>query len=243
MIQSFHPALPWPVRLETALRLAWVRVTVPRLPPPPGPQGVIEGEAPALRLVGIGDSIVAGIGVREQANGLVAQVAARLARGGRAVRWVSLGQAGATAPALPLLLEAARRERPDLVLLSCGVNDIVRGQPAAELAAALEDCYRRALAAWPAVQIVHAGIPPLERFPALQGWLGRLLGAHGDACIAAARLASERTGARYSPFPSAVSSTAFARDGFHPNERGCAAWADSIAATIAAGAAPAGRRA
>ena len=243
MIRPFHPALPRLVRLEIALRLAWVRATVPRLPPPPGPQGVVDGEAPALHIVGIGDSIVAGIGVREQADGLVAQVATRLAQSGRAVRWVSIGLAGATAPALAALLEAAGRERPDLVLLSCGVNDIVRGQPAADFAAALEDFYRRAVAVWPAVRIVHAGIPPLERFPALQGRLGRLLGAHGDICIAAARLAAERSGVLYSPFPSAVSSTAFARDGFHPNDRGCAAWADSVAATITAGAAPTGRRA
>lgn len=242
MIHPFHPALPWPVRLEIGLRLAWIRATVPRLPPPPGPHGVVDGKAPALSLVGIGDSIVAGIGVREQAGSLIAQVAARLARGGRAVRWVSIGLAGATAPALPTLLEAAGHERPELVLVSCGVNDIVRGQPAADFAAALEDLYRRTRAAWPAARIVHVGIPPLGQFPALQGRLGRRLGAHGDLCIAAARAAAERSGTLYSPFPSAVSRAAFARDGFHPNESGCAAWADAVAATIAAGAVPAGRR-
>ena len=237
MTRRFHPALPWPVRLETALRLTWVWATVPRLPAPPEPAGAVAGVAPALRIVGIGDSIIAGVGVRAQPDGLVAQLAARLVRGGREVGWASFGRSGATAPALAPLLLAARHERPDLVLLSCGVNDIVRGQPAAEFAAALEDFYRCALAVWPAARVVHAGIPPLERFPALHGRLGRLLGAHGDACITAARAAAGRAGALYSAFPWHAGGRDFARDGFHPNEHGCALWADAVAATIAAGGA------
>lgn len=229
---KFHPLLTWPERLETALRLGWVWAMVPRLVAPPVPAGVAAGPGPELRLLGIGDSIIAGIGVEAQSQSLVAQVAARLAGAGRAVRWESAGVSGATAAMLDGLLEARGGPPPDLLLLSCGVNDVVRGRSAAELSASLAGFYRKAQARWPEVRIVHAGIPPLESFPALHGPLGRLLGKHGMSCIQTARHATIAAGAVYADFPRDVDAARFARDGFHPNAAGCAAWAVAVARTI-----------
>jgi len=205
---------------------------VPRLPAPPAPAGVVDGRRPALTVLGIGDSIIAGIGVGAQSESLVAQVAAQLARAGREVRWASTGLSGATAAMLDGLLEVSIQHPPDLLLLSCGVNDVVRGHPAAEFGASLAGFYRKARAGWPHVQMVHAGIPPLESFPALSGRLGRLLGTHGIACIAAARDAAIAAGALYADFPTDLDVGQFARDGFHPNAVGCAAWAVTVARTI-----------
>lgn len=234
MTSRFHPALPWPARLEMAVRLGWISATVPRLPAPPEPAGVVSGRPPALTVLGIGDSITAGIGVGTQAESLVAQVAIQLGGAGHEVRWQNAGLSGATAAALEGLLELSVRRPPDLLLLSCGVNDVVRGRPAADFGASLAGFYRKARARWPAVGIVHAGIPPLESFPALSGHLGRVLGKHGISCIAAARAAAIEAGALYVDFPRDIDASQFARDGFHPNAEGCAAWAVAVARAIAA---------
>ena len=228
----FHPTLAWPARFELAVRLGWVWATVPRLPAPPEPQGVVPGRLPAFTVIGIGDSITAGIGVTTQSESLVAQVAMQLARGGREVRWQNAGVSGATAAMLECQLERPVPRAPDLLLLSCGVNDVVRGHPAADLGASLAGFHRKARARWPETVIVHAGIPPLEAFPALHGRLGRVLGAHGITCIAAARSAANEAGARYLDFPRDVDAGQFAHDGFHPNAAGCAVWAATVACAI-----------
>jgi len=183
-------------------------------------------------VLGIGDSIIAGIGVAAQSESLVVQVAAQLARGGREVRWVSAGVPGATGAALDGLLEMAVPHPPDVLLLSCGVNDVVRGRPAADFGAVLTGFYGKARMRWPEIRMVHAGIPPLESFPALGIRLGRRLGAHGICCIAAARSAAVAAGALYADFPQNVNAAQFARDGFHPNAAGCAAWAIAVVRTI-----------
>jgi lysophospholipase L1-like esterase len=232
MIGRFHPALPWPVRIDTALRLGWIWATVPRLPAPPAPAGFVGGRQPGLTVLGIGDSIIAGIGVETQSESLVAKVATQLAFGGREVRWASAGVSGASAAALDRLFEMDVPYPPDLLLLSCGVNDVVRGRPAAEIGAALTGFYRQAHGRWPEARIVHVGIPPLDSFPALGARLGRLLGTHGLSCVAAARNAALASGAIYADFPESVTAAHFARDGFHPNAAGCAAWAVAVARII-----------
>jgi lysophospholipase L1-like esterase len=226
---SFHGNLGWPARLETMLRLAWVWASVPRLPVPPAPAGVVPGRPPPLNLAGFGDSIIAGIGVAAQVDSLVARVAACLAHDGREVRWRGVGVSGATGRMLAGLLDAPLDDDPHIVLVSCGVNDVVRGRPAQQLAREFMQFLRRARQRWPQAHVVHAGIPPLESFPALTGRLGRVLGEHGRSCIAALRAAATESGALYVAFPADVGSAQFSRDGFHPNELGCAIWAGSIA--------------
>lgn len=144
-----------------------------RVVAPPTTAGVVCGRQPGLTVIGIGDSISTGIGVETQSESLVARVAARLARGGREVRWLSVGLSGATAPVLHSLLDAVLPYPRDILLLSCRVNDVVRRRPAADFGAAQAALFRQARARWPKTCIVHAGIPPLESFPALGTSLGR----------------------------------------------------------------------
>jgi lysophospholipase L1-like esterase len=231
---GFHANLGWPARLETLLRLACVWASVPRLPVPPAPAGLVAGRPPPLDLAGFGDSIIAGIGVAAQADGLVARVAAHLAQDGIEVRWRSVGVSGATGRTLAGLLDAPLEHDPHVILVSCGVNDVVRGRPPQQLAHEFTQFLRRARARWPHAQVVHVGVPPLESFPALTGRLGEILGRHGRSCIAALRAAASESGALYVAFPAAVGSTEFSRDGFHPNELGCAIWAGFVARAIEA---------
>ena len=231
---SMYGTLPWGVRLGTMLRLAWVWVSVPRLPAPTVSDGVAPGRGQPVTLVGFGDSIIAGIGVATHTGSLVAQVAAHLSQGGRSVRWISVGRSGATAPMLDAMLDGPVTNDPDIILVSCGVNDVVRGRAPHALAGDFRRFARRARERWPTAVVVHAGIPPLERFPALAGRLGEVLGRHGRSCIGAVRSAAIAADALYVPFPADVYAAHFARDGFHPNERGCAIWGKAVAQSIEA---------
>ena len=84
-----------PTRLLLPVALAqglWVRQTTPRLPPARGHRGRFgEGSSP-VRVTGVGDSIIAGVGVDEQRHALVGQFARRLhERTRRPVEWKAVG--------------------------------------------------------------------------------------------------------------------------------------------------------
>jgi lysophospholipase L1-like esterase len=117
----------------------WVLQRTPRLPAPKGRAGRIgngstgngngvAAERP-LRVVGVGDSIMAGTGVREQCDSLTAAFARLLhERAGRHVEWRVHGANGATSAAV-LHTFAPRAPTADVYLLSVGVNDATRAVP------------------------------------------------------------------------------------------------------------------
>lgn len=220
--------LPWaPLLLAEGL---YARVATARLPPAADPRGAV-GEGRDVRLAGLGDSIIAGIGVRTQREGLVGQVAAACAaRGGLRVHWQAVGKSGATSSeVLERLVRDATAFEPQLVVLSVGVNDAVAGvTPAAfrrnlrAIVDALGPGRRR-----PAT--VFGGIPPLASFPALPWPLSRVLGDRARALQQAAVELTGYRGLRVVAFPPALVREGFARDGFHPGPVGCEAWAGWVA--------------
>ena len=130
-----------PTRLLLPIALAqglWVRQTVPRLPPAAGRRGTFgTGSDDALRVVGVGDSIIAGVGVERQERALIGHFARRLhERMERPVRWRACGLNGADSTTI--------RERiapvvpaADVYIVSAGVNDAVRGVSVARFSANL----------------------------------------------------------------------------------------------------------
>lgn len=218
---------PWaPLLLAQGL---YARFATARLPAAEEAEGRV-GVGRAVRLVGLGDSIIAGIGVPRHSVGLLGQVSRRIAvHAGTAVEWIAVGLSGATsAMVLERLLPRAIDAQPRLVVLSFGVNDAVAGVDARrfkEHLAAIVD----ALAAGrrrPAV--VFSGIPPLGSFPALRWPLCELLGDRGRRLQQAAVDLAGYRGLRIVNFPRHIAATGFAPDGFHPGESGCATWADWV---------------
>ncbi len=116
------------LRWEMWSRLAWLWATAVRLPMPPNPRGLVPGAPPGACVVGFGDSIAAGVGVESQADGLLARFSGEIAAG-RAIHWESFAVSGATADVLDPQIERAGGAEADYVLLSCGVNDVLRSRP------------------------------------------------------------------------------------------------------------------
>lgn len=218
---------PWaPLLLAQGL---YARVRAGRMGPAAGSQGRA-GHGPALRLAGLGDSIIAGIGVAHQSEGLTGQVAKRLAGGSFAVEWNAIGVSGATAAsALEELLPRALEWEPEFVILSVGVNDAVRGTDPAVFRGRLRSIVEGLAASRRSPAVVFGGIPPLETFPALPRPLATLLGERARRLQQRAVDLAGYRGLKVVSFPRVLSREAFARDGFHPCAEGCAAWAGWVA--------------
>lgn len=198
----------------------YVKRTAPRLPPPAcEPQGST-GRGEPLRLVGIGDSVVAGVGVERLEDAFVGRTAAVLAEQlGRSIQWSVYGRSGARAQHLldeylPLLPPGP----VDVILVSVGVNDITGMTllPAwtERLLRLLESLRRHS----PDAVIGVAGIPPLGHFPLLPEPLRFAAGQRGRAFDRAGRrIAAGFPGAIHMPVEFEATPESFCPDGFHPS--------------------------
>lgn len=218
---------------------ARVRARTPDLPEAGGPRHGIAGErSTARRLLVVGESTAAGVGVTHQHEGLAAQLAARLVDGGwSGVDWQVVARSGATARALhDEVLPGTPRSPHDLAVVVLGVNDTLRlrtvrtwQRDVARIVVAL------ASTAAPGARTVLAGVPDLGAFPALPRPLGAVLGAHArhlDAGLA--QLAGGRHDLLHVPVPTA-GGEAYASDGFHPGAEGYRRWAMQLADAVTAG--------
>lgn len=211
----------------------WLKRTARRLPPAAGePRGVVGDGAP-LRLLAVGDSIVAGVGVARIGDAMPGQLARALANGGRRVEWRAHGENGARCRDLVARLGDLGRDAADVVFVSVGVNDVTGLTTARSWRMQLAALLGGLRAHSPAAAIVLAGVPPMDRFPALPTPLRQAFGWRAARLDAVAReLAKSLPGVHHLATPVPDDPAAFAEDGYHPNAAACAVWAGQIAAAL-----------
>ena len=208
----------------------WLLQRTPRLPVPSGRAGRIGSRPGApLRVVGLGDSIMAGTGVREQRHSLTACYAQLLQdRMHRDVEWQVHGHNGATSAAV-LRTVAPTVPSAHVYLLSVGVNDVTWGVEPARFSRNLQQLVRLLRDKSPRATIIFGGLPPLECVPALPWPLRPIMAQRARelqqvACLVAAR--NERMWCF--DFPPVMPAEQFASDGFHPAEAACERWAAGL---------------
>ena len=230
----------------------WVRARAPRFA---GPAATAEGLAtprvpaspesgvappetgPPLRLLGLGDSLIEGVGVTRAEDCLTACCAREFAdASGRAVAWQTVGRSGATSASVLHKLAARLPPEPvDFFLVSAGVNDVTALRRRHEWRAHLDALVTRLARHSPDAFAVFLGLPPLQRFPILPSPLAQVLGLRArqlDALLGAALGALP--GARHFRFDFEARPEDFAPDGFHPSGKSYARVAQKIAARYAA---------
>lgn len=216
----------------------WTRLRTPRLPDAAGPgegliTGLVNGRAAALRLLVIGDSTVAGVGAATQQTALAGRIAWHLQQAThRTVQWRALGQTSATAVTLhQQLVPRIAPNSADVVVISCGVNDVTRMHTPAQWEANLRTLLQALRARLGAVPVLHAGVPPLGLFPALPHPLRHWIGARATAFAAIAQtlMAHETLTAYAGSFSHETLASGFARDGYHPNESSYELWGKHLA--------------
>lgn len=105
----------------------YTRLRVGRLPDAVGePAGVVEGGDRTVRLLAIGESTVAGVGVKDLKQALAARFAEHYSRAtGSTVRWRAMGVSGITVRrALKEIVPELPDDEFDIVVVALGGNDV-----------------------------------------------------------------------------------------------------------------------
>jgi lysophospholipase L1-like esterase len=210
----------------------WTNLRVPTLPEPPGAREGSAGKGPPLKLLVVGDSAAAGVGVSRQDEALLGQVVSRL--GGRyRVEFGLHAKTGyTTADILRRLHEMEARDY-DVALTSLGVNDVLaltsRGtwlERQRQLREVLREKFGVRL-------LVLSGLPPVHSFPALPQPLRWHLGGRAtefNEALGAAVEADPDT--RLVNLRFSADASMMASDGFHPGAPIYSEWAERAARII-----------
>lgn len=207
-----------------------VRTTALRLPEAGGPRAV---EGSALRLLIVGDSSAAGVGVAHQDEALAGQLARALAeRLGQPVGWQLVATSGHRSEDALAALDAAELSAADVLVTALGVNDVVGQVATHRWVAALHRIHALAVARAGVRLAVHCGAPPMQAFPLLPQPLRWFFGQQAAGYNAALRRAvAGQPGRRVVLLPGSMRQNAaalMAADGFHPGPAGYALWARAL---------------
>lgn len=195
------------------------------------PSGVFGGpDLPPLRLVFVGDSSVTAPGVEPLDHSWPRQMALHLATNYN-VEAVSVAVGGAKASdALEYQVEAALEAGPDIVYVSVGSNDALRGTPVARFEDDFDRLVGRLYNEVPAIGLSGIGdLGTIPRLPVLAQGIARIRSRAIDRAIArvAARYPRTIKSNAWDVMASfAQSSDYFARDLFHASAQGHLAFAD-----------------
>jgi lysophospholipase L1-like esterase len=215
-----------------------MRRTALRLPEAEGPRTgliVVESSLPELKLLFVGDSTMAGVGVRHQAAALANQAARIVAnRLVRSVRWQSVARSGVNTSQTLKFVQGENILPADVLITALGTNDVTSQTPPAQFVADYQALMTLLFSRVGARFAITSGLPPLHLTPAapqpLRWFFGRcahLLDEHLRRWIATQR------NVEYISLQWASDRTELAADGFHPGESQYAAWADLVATQIA----------
>ncbi len=202
----------------------WVRLRTPRLPEAQGPRRGRTGAGPQLRLLVLGDSSAAGVGVASQSEALLGQLTQALGRFFTVHYRLEARTGVTTAEAIDSL---ARQDiaPADAVVTALGVNDLTAGR---NLSAWLDDQKRliEFLRARMRPRVIMlSGLPPVHRFPALPEPLRWYLGVGAQAYNTALEELARRNGVLFLPLDFSMDVSLMAADGFHPGRGIYHGWA------------------
>lgn len=224
-----HPLLLLPLSPLLLLQGAYVRKVTPRLPEPAGARAGETGSGPALRLLILGDSAAAGVGVKTQQQALAGQLVERL-QTSRALNWQLWAANGRTSALCIALLEERTAEPFDAAVISLGVNDVTGGVALAawlRQQARLADLLREKFGVR---RILFTALPPMHRFPALPQPLRWALGTRARRFNRAlSAFIAAKPDCRLLSFELPMRGEFIAADGFHPNALTYGLWAEQAA--------------
>lgn len=211
---------------------AQVMARAERLPEAAGPRSGSLGQGAPLRLLIVGDSSAAGVGVDHQHQALSGQLVAVLSQT-RHVSWQLVARTGATTRSTLATLDRMPARPFDVAVVALGVNDVLWQTPEriwrqrqARLAEVLTTKFGTS-------RLFRTAVPPLGDFPLLPRPLATVLGRHAarlDAALRADCMRDPRSVHLGLSLP--LTPDWMARDGFHPNAALYALWGAEMARLI-----------
>lgn len=191
------------------------------------------GQGLPLRILIIGDSAAAGVGVRDQANALLGQLTKQLQH--YYLLDIQLkATSGDCSQDLMHKLQDYPQTHYDVIITSIGVNDVTQRQsPSAwsrlqkQLFALIEQKFQPQL-------VLITAVPPMHLFEALPQPLRWYLGQYATAYNQTLKqLLTSYSNFQLIAWDATQTSQQFlAEDGFHPNEHAYTLWAQQLAMVI-----------
>lgn len=212
-----------------------VRQEVPRLPEPDGERSGIkpasQSDSPRLKVLILGDSAAAGVGVSKQQQALSGQLLAHLPDN-LEVHWQLVAKNGLNLAQINESLSQCQGPY-DVVIVSAGVNDATARTRRHDFLCQLQMLSSQLKKEFAVKKILYTAVPPMQVFPALpqplRWYLGQrakrlnsVLRAHCKKCEIATMMVVD--------FP--FSAEYMADDGFHPSAQGYRLWGGRAAALI-----------
>lgn len=235
-------ALPLlPLLYRQAMR---VKASVPRLPEAERPYGEVNvADTPPFRLLLIGESTLAGVGVKTHEEGFAGTLATAIGHGvGRRVQWRVYARSGYTASKkLEWLLPQIEEEAADLIVIGTGGNDAFKLSTPWGFRRAAGKMIDELRKRFPETPIAFTNMPPIREFPAftplIQRTIGGLVELHGETLerevaqrsnvyfnhqVLHLKEWADRLGLPHDPQP-------FFSDGVHPSRLTYQTWARDFA--------------
>jgi lysophospholipase L1-like esterase len=215
----------------------WLRRNALRLPEAAGPrEGQVGDGEPVLRLLVLGDSSAAGVGVADQAQALALPLARAVSqRMGAAVRWQLVARTGINTLEARALIRRVALQPADAVVTALGVNDVTSQTAAArfvdETALLWSDLQQFTGARW----AVFCGLPPMHLLRPVPHPLRWYLGRYAAWLDGSLRAWTQERGLGYCALGWASDPSSLADDGFHPGAGLYPEWSARLADLLFAG--------
>jgi lysophospholipase L1-like esterase len=203
-----------------------------KLDEPEGCRNGVSGAGATLKLLILGDSAAAGVGVTHQRSALSGQLEERLAKY-YSLAWRLEAESGLTTLDVIHNLDSIEAFETDLVLISLGVNDVT-SKVRLKVWLKQQDHLRRLLVSkFKAKHIFLSSLPPVHKFPALPQPLRWYLGRRAKAFNAAlAQQSLSHDELEFISLSIPMSSAYLAEDGFHPSVLAYQVWSNIAADKI-----------
>ena len=203
----------------------WAASRVPRLPEAAGERVGTKGFGLPVRLLVLGDSSAAGVGVKYQTEALGGQLSDELGDH-YSVEWTVVARSGGTVRSTLKILEKRPESAFDLVLVALGVNDAKNGVSLRNWSQSYRELLDTLTEKFQSKFICVSGLPPVRQFPALPRPLNSVLGDRAELFdLKLRQIVKERSDVDYLPTDFTLDTTKMARDGFHPGPEIYREWA------------------
>ena len=188
----------------------------------------------ALKLVVVGESTVAGVGVSHQQQGLAAQVAIALEQQlAKSVQWFAYGKNGARLADVCLTLLPQHFHQADIILVSIGVNDTTRLSSLKHWQQHLTVLVTK-IRQHSNAPIRFLTLPPMHQFTALPSPLRQVVGFRARALDSALRQTlSQLLDCAVIDYQTPMKAHFLAEDGYHPSEAGYVVIGQDVAKSLA----------
>ena len=202
-----------PVVVPQAL---WVAARAARLPEAGGDRTGENGSGRLVRLLVLGDSSAAGVGVQHQSEALGGQLATEMAKR-HLIQWRVMAKSGGTVRSTIRLLDTLAPDSFDVALIALGVNDAKNGVRQQTWSKGYRQLLGTLADRFGVQTICISGLPPVRHFPILPRPLNSVLGDRAELFDRDLRqIAGEREDTIYLPLDFTLNTTQMAEDGFHP---------------------------